>query len=104
MTYLWIVPIGYGLQGVLLLSNITLNVLNKPLHASTLIITQMFVLYIPLAYTGSHLFGVLGIFGAAVTANLITGMAAYLWLRRVLATEEKQAIAPIKGLPAVETT
>ncbi|MCK4694684.1 MAG: MATE family efflux transporter, partial [Candidatus Cloacimonetes bacterium] len=60
--YLSIVPIGYGLQGILLICNTSLNVLRKPLQAAGLIITQMFILYIPLAYLGSYLFGIKGIF------------------------------------------
>lgn len=85
--YLRLVPIGYGLQGVLLLSNMTLNILKKPLHAASLNLTQMFVLYIPLAFIGSRLMGVPGIFGAAAVANIVAGTVAFFWLRRVLARE-----------------
>jgi len=53
VTYLRIVPIGFGLQGVFVVSTTTLNVLRKPLHSAGLCLTQMFVLYIPLAYLGS---------------------------------------------------
>ncbi len=66
-----------------MLTNMTLNVLNKPLHASALTIIQIFVLYIPLAYAGSYLLEIPGIFGAAATANIIAGLTAYLWLKRV---------------------
>ena len=85
--YLRLVPIGYGLQGVLLLSNMTLNILKKPLHAASLNLTQMFVLYIPLAFIGSRLMGVPGIFGAAAVANIVAGTVAFFWLRRVMARE-----------------
>jgi len=85
--YLRLVPIGYGLQGVLLLSNMALNILKKPLHAASLNLTQMFVLYIPLAFIGSRLMGVPGIFGAAAVANIVAGTVAFFWLRRVLARE-----------------
>ena len=84
VTYLWLVPVSYGLQGVLTLSTSALNVLRKPLHAAVLSIARMFVLYIPLAYLGSMLFGVGGVFGAAAVANITTGVGAYLWLKRVL--------------------
>lgn len=91
--YLWIAPLGYGLQGVLRLSNAALNVLNKPLQASLLMLLQMFGLYIPLAYLGSSLFGLTGIFGATAAANIISGAVAYLWLRRVLAPARAQSVA-----------
>ena len=82
--YLRLVPIGYGLQGVLLLSNVTLNVLHKPLHAAALVLIQMIVLYIPLAFLGSHFFGLPGIFGAAAFANVTAGCLAFFWVRRVM--------------------
>lgn len=82
--YLSLVPISYGLLSVLYLSNNVLNVLNKPLHAAVLMIMRMLVLYVPLSYVGSYLFGIQGIFGAASVANMIAGVAAYYWLNRIL--------------------
>ncbi|HUV82423.1 MAG TPA: MATE family efflux transporter [archaeon] len=84
MLYLWIVPIGYALFGVFQISTITLNVLNKPVPAAILMVIQMFVLYIPLAYVGSYLFGLTGIFGAIVLAYSLTGIASHFVLKRVL--------------------
>jgi len=48
---------------------------------------RLFVLYVPLVFAGSALFGLQGIFGAAASANDVAGIAAYLWLRRILAGE-----------------
>ncbi|GAB4442832.1 MAG: MATE family efflux transporter [Anaerolineae bacterium] len=98
--YLWLVPISYGFQGMLTLSNSALNVLRKPLHAAALAVTRMFVLYVPLAYLGSMLFGVPGIFAAATVANIAAGAAAYLWLNRVLASGE-MAASPAAKRPVV---
>jgi len=85
--YFSIAPIGYGLQGVLLLSNTCLNVLNRPFHSSLLTVIRVFGIYIPLAYLGSYLFGLQGIFGAFVISNMLTGSASYWWLQRVLRLE-----------------
>jgi putative MATE family efflux protein len=82
--YLSIVPLGYGFQGMLLLSNAVLNTLRKPMHATALIGIQMIGFYIPLAYLGSLLFGLTGIFVAAATAYILSGTIAWWWLRRVL--------------------
>ncbi len=82
--YLRLVPIGYGMQGVVLLSTTTLNVLHKPLHAATLVVIQMFVLYIPLAFLGSKLLGLSGIFGAAAIANVTAGILSFWWVRRIM--------------------
>ena len=97
--YLWLVPISYGLQGVLTLSNAALNVLNKPYQAAALSVFRMFVLYVPLGYLGSYLFGISGIFGAATVANIVAGIAAYLWLRKILAANTPAPTSSMKGMP-----
>ena len=79
--YLSIVPISYGLQGVIRICNITLNVLGKPIHATAISLFQMFILYIPLALLGASLYGLSGIFLAAAVANILTGVGIYFWLR-----------------------
>ncbi|RLC58587.1 MAG: MATE family efflux transporter, partial [Candidatus Cloacimonadota bacterium] len=60
--YLAIVPLSYTMQGVFVLSTTALNVMHKPLQAISLTFFQMFLLCIPLALIGSHLFGLTGIF------------------------------------------
>jgi len=85
MLFLWIVPVGYALFGVFLISTMVLNVLNKPFPAAVLMVIQMFGLYIPLACVGSYLFGLQGIFGAIVVAYSLSGIASHFVLKRVLA-------------------
>lgn len=82
--YLRIVPIGYGLQGIILISTSVLNVFKKPMHAVLLSITQMFIIYLPLAFLGSKLFGIPGIFVALAVSNLITGITAHKILNMAL--------------------
>ncbi|MFH1847033.1 MAG: MATE family efflux transporter [Candidatus Omnitrophota bacterium] len=72
--YLRIVPVGYGLFGVLIIAASTLTVLRKPVLATGLMLLQMVVLYVPLAFLGSRFFGLAGIFAALVTAYLIAGV------------------------------
>lgn len=83
--FLRIVPIGYALFGFFLISTMILNVLNKPMPAALLMVIQMFGLYIPLAYVGSYLFGLTGIFAAVVLAYSLSGLASHFVLKRVLA-------------------
>ncbi len=90
--YLRIVPLGYGLQGILLLSASVLNVLKRPLEAASISIFQMFFLYIPLAYLGSALMGLVGIFSAVVISYLIAGLIAQ-WVLVKIIMAEKKAIA-----------
>lgn len=66
--YLWIVPAGFGMQGVLSVINSHLNTINKPVQASLIIIVQMIVLGLPAMYVGKLLADIQGIFmGLALT-------------------------------------
>jgi putative MATE family efflux protein len=86
--YLRIVPLGYALQGVFVISTSTMNVLRKPFHAAALTGIEMFGLMVPLAYIGSRLFGLIGIFGAIPFAYIVTGLASCLLLGRFLEKAE----------------
>ena len=101
--YLTVIPISYGAFGVLQLSNTALNVLNRPLHAAALMVLRMFVLYVPIAYASSRWFGMQGVFGAATIANIVAGLAAFVWLRRVL-SGLTEAPVPAGRLPAAVPT
>jgi Na+-driven multidrug efflux pump len=89
MLYLRIAPLGYALQGVLLLSTSAMNALNRPLHSAILVLLQMFALYIPLAFLGSSLFGVPGVFYALALAYCTAGGIAYIMFRRILGRLEQ---------------
>ena len=82
--YLRIVSIGYGLQGIIMLTGSAMNVLNKPFHAAGIRITQMFILYIPMALLGSYLFGLTGVFIALVIAYCSAGLASYFILDKII--------------------
>jgi putative MATE family efflux protein len=83
--YLRIVPIGYGLYGVVLLAAAALNVLHRPFHAAGLSIAHMFALYIPLAIVGSRLMGLGGAFGGLLASYVIGGVAAHILVKAVSA-------------------
>ena len=77
--YLWLVPISYAAAGIILMASSTFNALGKPIPSMIMTVSRMVVLYIPLAYLGSKLFGLNGIFAAACLANLAVGIGAYIW-------------------------
>lgn len=81
--YLWIVPLGYGLQGVCLLTGAALNAINRPLSGALLNLVRMFALHVPLAYIGSRFFGLTGLFGGMALASVIAGAAAVPWFRLI---------------------
>ncbi len=72
--FLWILPLGYGMQGVIILTNSSLNALHQPMSALWLSIARFFVFYVPLAWLGSLYFGLWGFFVGAATGNLLMGL------------------------------
>jgi putative MATE family efflux protein len=80
--YLAIVPISYGLWGVLMMSSAAFNSLGKPIPSTVMAFTRMFVIYVPLAMLADHYLGYAGIFMATATANAVIGGWGYLWLKR----------------------
>lgn len=82
--YMRLAGLGYGAQGLFLNSNTILNVLKKPIHAAALSLFQMFILYIPMAFLGSKLFGIKGIFLALSLSFIISGFISNIVLKRLL--------------------
>lgn len=77
--FVWIMPLGYGFQGIIILTNSSLNALHQPAAALYLSVMRFFIFYVPLAWLGSQFFGLAGFFAGAVTGNAM--MAAVSWLR-----------------------
>lgn len=82
--FLMIVPLGYGFQGVIILANSSFNAMHLPMSALALSIVRLFVVYVPFAYIGSRFFGLKGMFVAAVLANLVVALVAFVWFKRVI--------------------
>jgi len=92
--YLWIVPIGYGLQGIFRLTTMIFNGISLPLHSVGLNLARMLVLYIPLAYLGGRLFGFEGILGGVTLANVSAGILSLILLKYVLANVNAKGSGP----------
>ncbi len=75
--YIWILPLGYGLQGVIILTNSSFNALHKPMTALVLSLLRLFVFYVPLAYAGSELYGLIGFFVGGLLGNLLMAFVSY---------------------------
>lgn len=88
--YLWIVPLSYGFQGIVILCNSALNALHRPMIALYLSIARFFVFYVPLAWVGSMLYGLPGFFVGALLGNVATAVASWITFKRVLAAEKQQ--------------
>jgi len=81
-TYLRIVPLSYGTAGIIMVVNAAFNGIGRPLPAVVISVGRTLVLYVPLAYGASQLFGIPGIFAAACFSDLLSGIIAYAWFRR----------------------
>jgi len=75
--FIWILPLGYGLQGVIILTNSSFNALHKPMVALVLSIVRLFVCYVPLAYLGSIIYQLDGFFIGGVIGNLLMALISY---------------------------
>ena len=74
---MWILPLGYGLQGIIILTNSSFNALHKPMVALALSVIRLFVCYVPLAYLGSYFYGLTGFFVGALLGNVVMAVISY---------------------------
>jgi Na+-driven multidrug efflux pump len=82
--FLLIVPISYGLSGVVVLVNVSMNVLGKPRIALYINLLRLTMLYFSLAYFGSYAFGIKGLFAGIAIGNCLAFCLALILLKRVL--------------------
>lgn len=80
--YLTVLPVSYGLWGVLMMASAAFNSLRRPLPFTMLSATRMLALNVPLAMAGDALFDYSGIFYATAVANVVMGVWGCLWLER----------------------
>jgi putative MATE family efflux protein len=85
--YLMIVPLGYGAQGIVILTNSSFNAMHKPMSALVLSILRLFVFFVPISYLGSQFYQLEGMFWAGILANILTAAVAYTWFRKILRTQ-----------------
>ena len=99
--FLQIIPISYAMYGISALVNSMFNALGKPLQASLVIILHLFVFVLPLAYLGSKVYGLKGIFIGIAVGNAVVGIIAYLMAQKFLVHVEAERESAITA--AVES-
>ncbi|MDZ7722652.1 MAG: MATE family efflux transporter [candidate division KSB1 bacterium] len=82
--YLGIVSFSYMFIGFLVLGISVFNGVNKPLPATGLTALRMVGLYVPTSVLAAWFWDIKGIFWAAFTANILTGILAYILVRAFL--------------------
>ncbi len=78
--YLALVPLSYGPAGVIAVANAAFNGLNRPMSAVAVSVARTLVVNVPVAWAGGRLFGVWGVFLGICAANLLVGVASFLWV------------------------
>jgi putative MATE family efflux protein len=90
--FIYTIPLSYGLQGVIILSNSSFNALHKPMNALFLSAIRLFIFYLPFAYVGNELAGLMGLFIGAALGNLFTAVVAYKWFIKELEALSSQSL------------
>lgn len=88
--YLYIIPISFTFQGIMMTMASSLNGLNRPIASLGLSLTRS-VLIIILSTLGAFYIGEKGVFAAISCANVITGLIAY-----IIAKQFKHSYLPLK--------
>lgn len=83
-SYLALVPLSYGLWGVLMMSSASFNALGKPLPSTALSFGRMIIVYVPLATLFNDAFGYVGIFVATALSNALFGIVGWRWFSQRL--------------------
>lgn len=82
--YLAIVPLGHALQGGFRSVSNAWNAIDRPFPAAGLGLLRTIGLIMPLAWFGSHFFGLAGTFWGIMIANSIAGIVGLIALRPVV--------------------
>ncbi|MBN2279684.1 MAG: MATE family efflux transporter [Candidatus Marinimicrobia bacterium] len=82
--YIKIISLSYVFLGFLSISVSIFNGINKPLPSVLFSSFRMIGAYIPLAFLGSWLLGLAGIFWAAFVTNISIGIITIIWLNKTL--------------------
>jgi putative MATE family efflux protein len=82
--YLRIILTGAVLQHSAVYTGFAFNAIGMPLHASLLMALRLLGLVLPLAWLGSRLAGVPGVYIGMAAGQFISGIIALLWFRKTL--------------------
>ena len=80
--FMLVAPISYGAYGIVMVVNAAFNGLGNPMPGVVISLTRILILYVPLAFVGQMLFGIVGIFIAYTVANIASGTLGYFWAMR----------------------
>jgi len=82
--WVFIVPIGFGFQAVTFLTASSFNALHQPIKAMRISVIRLFIFSLPLAWIGSQLFALQGMFIALVIANSCVAVFSFRIISRYM--------------------
>jgi Na+-driven multidrug efflux pump len=88
--FLMIVPLGYGMQGIIILTNSSLNAMHHPLSALALSVIRLFVFFVPISIAGSYFFGLTGLYWGTVVANIAMATVSFVVFKNTLSVFKQE--------------
>ena len=82
--WIYIVPAGFAFQALIFLTASSFNALHQPYRAMRISIVRLFFFALPLAWIGSQLYGLHGMFMGLVAANFLVGTLALWQMKKYL--------------------
>ncbi|MBN2053797.1 MATE family efflux transporter [bacterium] len=82
--YLTIMPAAFMFRGLAMTSNSGMNAVNRPLDSSANTILRLIIVQWPLVLVGARYFGFRGLLFGVVLSEILTGLFAAAWVRRLL--------------------
>jgi Na+-driven multidrug efflux pump len=86
-----ILAASYGFQGLVMLSGSSFNGLNKPIPSAVFSILRTLVVYLPIAWIGSRIFGINGVFWGGFISNILIGVISMRYLKKTVKNMEISA-------------
>lgn len=87
--YIRITCLGYGFLEVHRYAGFCMTGIHRPVSTALLNTTRVIVLMIPLAYFGSRLLGIYGVFWGRLLTDICSGSIGIIWIGRILKKTEK---------------
>ena len=95
--FLMIVPLGYGMQGIIILTNSSLNAMHRPMTALVLSVIRLFIFFVPISVAGSFFFDLKGLFAGTVIANIAMACVSLVVFKSALAKFEMDTVDTQRG-------
>jgi len=89
-SFLQIIMYSFAFRGVIFMATTAFNVLKKPITSMNIILSYVFILFIPIAWYLKQSMGINGIYYALLISSIIISIISYFYLNRVLNKLEEE--------------